>query len=54
MDEAEKMSELPLCPYFKALAFTEEVLPQLFAYDLCSFANANYRFVWNDLSRKGK
>lgn len=54
MDEAAKMPELPLCPYFKALASTEEVLPQLFAYDLCSFANANYRSVQDDLSRKGK
>lgn len=54
MDEAAKMSELPLCPYFKALRSTEEVLPQLFTYDLCPFANANYRSVWDDLSRKGK
>lgn len=38
MDEAAKMSELPLCPYFKALACTEKILPQLFAYALGSFA----------------
>lgn len=54
MDEAAKMSELLLCPYFKALASTEKILPQLFAYALCSFANANYRPVQRDLSRKGK
>lgn len=54
MDEAAKMSELPLCTYFKALASTEEVFPQLFASDLCSFANANCISVWGDLSRKGK
>lgn len=54
MDEAAKMSELPLCPYFKALSCTEKILPQLFLYALCSFANANYRSVWGDLSRKGK
>lgn len=54
MDEAAKMPELPLCPYFKALASTEKILPQLFAYAVCSFANANYRAVWHDASRKGK
>lgn len=51
MDEAVKMSELLLCPYFKALDSTEKILPQC---ALCSFANANYRSVQGNLSRKGK
>lgn len=51
MDEAVKMSELLLCPYFKALDSTEKILLQC---ALCSFANANYRSVRGNLSRKGK
>lgn len=43
MDEAAEMSGLLLCPYFEALASTEEIIPQLFAYALCLFANANYK-----------